>query len=89
VSVRSVNSRWQRVHSVMSIAIERVGADAYRRRARAIQAKQVGARSRAFAELPVVDGDDNRFLLWVAIMAAVFAVVLVFMPDAMGWFMRK
>ena len=45
--------------------------------------------ARHFAGPHVVDGDDKRFLLWVAILAALFAVVLVFMPDAMGWFMRR
>jgi hypothetical protein len=36
-----------------------------------------------------VDSDDKRFALWIAVLAAVLAVVILLMPEIMGWFMRS
>jgi hypothetical protein len=35
-----------------------------------------------------VDPDDQRFVLWIAVLAAVLAVVILLMPSVMGWFIR-
>ena len=34
-----------------------------------------------------MDNDDKRFLLWVVLMVAVFALVLMGVPHVMGWFL--